>query len=71
MNKVLYAREGAKNMMDNMFDYFPWDIKLEIDGSKITIPQVLFCSLLLFSSHDTHDFDWNISKIGRIHKNPK
>jgi hypothetical protein len=44
MNKVLYAREGAKNIMDNMFDYFPWDIKLEIDGSKITIPQVSLCS---------------------------
>ncbi|KAK3136846.1 hypothetical protein QOZ80_5BG0443380 [Eleusine coracana subsp. coracana] len=39
MNKVLYAREGAKNIMDNMFDYFPWDVKLEIDGSNITIPQ--------------------------------
>uniref|UniRef100_A0A0E0FDF3 Multifunctional fusion protein n=1 Tax=Oryza meridionalis TaxID=40149 RepID=A0A0E0FDF3_9ORYZ len=39
MNKVLYAKEGAKNMMDNTFDYFPWDVKLEIDGSKINIPQ--------------------------------
>jgi hypothetical protein len=47
MNKVLYAREGAKNMMDNMFDYFPWDVKLVIDGSKITIPQVSLCSSLL------------------------
>ncbi|XP_062202692.1 diacylglycerol kinase 1-like [Phragmites australis] len=39
MNKVLYAKEGAKNIMDNTFDYFPWDVKLEIDGSKIDIPQ--------------------------------
>jgi len=39
MNKVLYAREGAKNIMDNTFDYFPWDVKLVIDGSKIDIPQ--------------------------------
>ncbi|XP_066357777.1 diacylglycerol kinase 1-like [Miscanthus floridulus] len=39
MNKVLYAREGAKNIMDNTFDCFPWDVKLEIDGSKIDIPQ--------------------------------
>ena len=40
MNKVLYAKEGAKNMMDNMFYYFPWEVKLEIDGSNIDIPQV-------------------------------
>lgn len=39
MNKVLYAKEGAKNIMDNTFDYFPWEVKLEIDGSKINIPQ--------------------------------
>ncbi|CAM0949394.1 unnamed protein product [Alopecurus aequalis] len=39
MNKVLYAKEGAKNMMDNMFYYFPWEVKLEIDGSNIDIPQ--------------------------------
>lgn len=48
MNKVLYAKEGAKNMMDNTFDYFPWDVKLEIDGSKINIPQVKCIKLLLF-----------------------
>ncbi|KAM3254588.1 hypothetical protein ACQJBY_048214 [Aegilops geniculata] len=39
MNKVLYAKEGAKNIMDNMFYYFPWEVKLEIDGSNIEIPQ--------------------------------
>ncbi|KAL6847326.1 hypothetical protein ACP4OV_023179 [Aristida adscensionis] len=39
MNKVLYAREGAKNIMDNSFDYFPWDVKLEIDGAQVNIPQ--------------------------------
>ena len=38
MNKVLYAKEGAKNIMDNMFYYFPWEVKLEIDGSNIEIP---------------------------------
>jgi hypothetical protein len=52
MNKVLYAREGAKNIMDNTFDYFPWDVKLELDGSKIDIPQVhalpFLCSFSLF-----------------------
>lgn len=52
MNKVLYAREGAKNIMDNTFDCFPWDVKLEIDGSKIDIPQVCasHCGYSLFFS---------------------
>jgi hypothetical protein len=54
MNKVLYAREGAKNIMDNTFDCFPWDVKLEIDGSKIDIPQAsashcdFFSALFMF-----------------------
>jgi len=50
MNKVLYAREGAKNIMDNTFDYFPWDVKLVIDGSKIDIPQVSAPHLLWLSA---------------------
>lgn len=57
MNKVLYAKEGAKNIMDNTFDYFPWDVKLEIDGSKIAIPQVsvwsMVSSLLFFLQSST------------------
>jgi diacylglycerol kinase (ATP) len=52
MNKVLYAKEGAKNMMDNMFYYFPWEVKLEIDGSNIDIPQVkcIFLPFLFYVS---------------------
>ncbi|BAF30130.1 diacylglycerol kinase 1 isoform X2 [Oryza sativa Japonica Group] len=52
MNKVLYAKEGAKNMMDNTFDYFPWDVKLEIDGSKINIPQSYMGGVDLWKNED-------------------
>ncbi|KAI4987290.1 hypothetical protein ZWY2020_020090 [Hordeum vulgare] len=31
----------SQNIMDNMFYYFPWEVKLEIDGSNIEIPQCL------------------------------
>jgi hypothetical protein len=59
MNKVLYAREGAKNIMDNTFDCFPWDVKLEIDGSKIDIPQASashfdYSSMLFFMFWHKH-----------------
>lgn len=40
MNKMLYAREGAKNLMDRTFADFPRQIGLEVDGVAIEIPQV-------------------------------
>lgn len=40
MNKMLYAREGAKNIMDNAFANFPWLIRVEVDGNKIEVPEV-------------------------------
>ncbi|XP_074575693.1 diacylglycerol kinase 1 [Curcuma longa] len=39
MNKMLYAREGAKNLMDRTFADFPSQIRLAVDGVKIEIPQ--------------------------------
>ncbi|KAJ1690226.1 hypothetical protein LUZ63_014381 [Rhynchospora breviuscula] len=39
MNKVLYAREGAKNIMDRTLANFPKQIKLEVDGSEIELPE--------------------------------
>ncbi|KAJ3685566.1 hypothetical protein LUZ61_014730 [Rhynchospora tenuis] len=39
MNKVLYAREGAKNIMDRTLANFPKRIKLEVDGSEIELPE--------------------------------
>ncbi|KAE8724501.1 Diacylglycerol kinase 2 [Hibiscus syriacus] len=31
MNKVLYAREGAKGIMDRTFADFPWQVRVEVD----------------------------------------
>lgn len=40
MNKVLYAREGAKGIIDRTFAEFPWEIQVEVDGVAIEIPEV-------------------------------
>uniref|UniRef100_A0A0D9VVF1 Diacylglycerol kinase n=1 Tax=Leersia perrieri TaxID=77586 RepID=A0A0D9VVF1_9ORYZ len=39
LNKVLYAREGAKSMIDRTFVDLPWQVRLEVDGSEIEIPE--------------------------------
>ncbi|KAK8972192.1 hypothetical protein V6N11_024277 [Hibiscus sabdariffa] len=39
MNKVLYAREGAKSIMDRTFADFPWQIRVEVDGVEIEVPE--------------------------------
>ncbi|KAE9602206.1 hypothetical protein Lal_00049984 [Lupinus albus] len=39
MNKVLYAREGAKGIMDRTFADFPWQIRVEVDGVEIEVPE--------------------------------
>ncbi|KAK3150114.1 hypothetical protein QOZ80_3AG0228610 [Eleusine coracana subsp. coracana] len=39
LNKVLYAREGAKNIIDRTFVDLPWQIRLEVDGTEIEIPE--------------------------------
>ncbi|XP_057951341.1 diacylglycerol kinase 1 isoform X2 [Malania oleifera] len=39
MNKVLYAREGAKCIMDRTFADFPWQIRVEVDGIEIEVPE--------------------------------
>ncbi|KAG5522748.1 hypothetical protein RHGRI_034783 [Rhododendron griersonianum] len=39
MNKVLYAREGAKTIMDRTFEDFPWQIRVEVDGVEIEVPE--------------------------------
>lgn len=40
MNKVLYAREGAKSIMDRTFVDFPWQVHVEVDGVEIEVPEV-------------------------------
>jgi diacylglycerol kinase (ATP) len=39
MNKVLYAREGAKSIMDRSFVDFPWQIRVEVDGVEVEVPE--------------------------------
>lgn len=39
MNKVLYAREGAKSIMDRTFEDFPWQVRVVVDGAEIEIPE--------------------------------
>lgn len=38
---MLYAREGAKSIIDRTFADLPWQVRLEIDGAEIEIPEVL------------------------------
>ncbi|XP_077252945.1 diacylglycerol kinase 2 [Tasmannia lanceolata] len=39
LNKLLYAREGAKDMMDRTCADLPWEVRLEVDGNDIEIPK--------------------------------
>lgn len=39
MNKVLYAKEGAKIIMDRIFEDFPWQVRVEVDGVEIEVPE--------------------------------
>ncbi|XP_045788634.1 diacylglycerol kinase 1 [Trifolium pratense] len=39
MNKVLYAREGAKSIMDRTFEDFPWQIRVVVDGVEVEVPE--------------------------------
>ncbi|XP_016730502.1 diacylglycerol kinase 1 isoform X2 [Gossypium hirsutum] len=39
MNKVLYAREGARSIMDRTFADFPWQVRVEVDGVEIEVPE--------------------------------
>lgn len=39
MNKVLYAREGARTIMDRTFADFPFLVRVEVDGVDIEVPE--------------------------------
>lgn len=39
LNKMLYAKEGAKNIMDKTFADFPWQVRLEVDGVDVEVPE--------------------------------
>lgn len=40
LNKVLYAKEGAKDFMDRSCSNLPWHLRLEVDGNQVDIPEV-------------------------------
>lgn len=40
MNKLRYAKEGARDMMDRACADLPWQVWLEVDGKDIPIPKV-------------------------------
>jgi hypothetical protein len=40
LNKLLYAKEGAKDIMDRTCADLPWHIRLEVDGVDIEVPEV-------------------------------
>lgn len=39
MNKVLYAREGAKSIIDQTLADFPWQVRLVVDGVEVEVPE--------------------------------
>jgi diacylglycerol kinase (ATP) len=39
MNKMLYAKEGAKEVMDRTCADLPWQLRVEVDGVEIYIPE--------------------------------
>ncbi|XP_074588534.1 diacylglycerol kinase 2 [Curcuma longa] len=39
VNKLRYAKEGAKDIMDRACADLPWSIRLEVDGHAIEIPE--------------------------------
>ena len=44
MNKMLYAKEGAKDIVDRACADLPWHIHLYVDGSEVPIPEVILAS---------------------------
>lgn len=41
-NKLWYAKEGAKDMMDRACADLPWQVRLNVDGNDIEIPSVSY-----------------------------
>jgi len=40
VNKLRYAKEGARDIMDRTCADLPWQVWLEVDGKDIEIPEV-------------------------------
>lgn len=41
LNKLRYAKEGAKDIMDRTCADLPWEVRLEVDGKEVEIPKVI------------------------------
>ncbi|KAF2596394.1 hypothetical protein F2Q68_00007165 [Brassica cretica] len=39
MNEVLFARKGARSIRDRTFEDFPWQVRVEVDGVDIEVPE--------------------------------
>ncbi|KAF3617095.1 hypothetical protein FXO38_34188 [Capsicum annuum] len=59
MKKVLYAREGARSMMDWTFADFPWKVRVDVDGVDIEVPNVTGVPNI-----------WGFRKLGGLHRAP-
>lgn len=44
VNKLRYAKEGARDIMDRACADLPWQVWLEVDGKDIDIPKVSYSS---------------------------
>jgi hypothetical protein len=53
VNKLIYAREGAKDIMDRSCSDLPWHVSLEVDGKNVEIPEVT-CYASFMYLHSPH-----------------
>ncbi|GAB2277268.1 Diacylglycerol kinase 2 [Dionaea muscipula] len=74
VNKLRYAKEGAKDIMDRACADLPWQVSLEVDGREIQIPKdaeglivLNICSYMggvdLWQNDYDHDDDFNLQLI--------
>lgn len=47
-NKLRYAKEGARDIMDRTCADLPWQVWLEVDGRDIEIPKVNYRLIIIF-----------------------
>lgn len=50
MNKLIYAKEGAKDILDRSCEHLPWHMTLEVDGETVEIPEVSILLVFHFLS---------------------
>ncbi|KAL5206413.1 hypothetical protein ABZP36_034622 [Zizania latifolia] len=74
VNKLIYAREGAKDIMDRSCADLPWHVSLEVDGKSIEIPEdaegVIVLNIPsymggvdLWQNNNEHDDDFGLQSV--------